>query len=75
MKRHTIFTFLLFSLAGISFACYQQEKKQLTASQKAKDFEYLYETLKDNYPYFGVGKRANGIDWLSKKDEYIGFAE
>lgn len=69
MKRHVTITLILFSF--ISLVCYGQEKPQLTSSQKVKDFEYLYETLNDNYPYFGVGKRANGIDWLSKKEEYV----
>ncbi len=33
----------------------------LTPEQRLKDFDYLYEVLKENYPYFGVSKRA-GID-------------
>jgi len=45
--------------------------KQLTKEQKVKDFLYGYEILKDNYPFFGVRKRENGIDWLAKKKEYV----
>jgi len=44
---------------------------QLTEEEKLEDFEYMYTILKENYPYFEVNKRLNGIDWLSKKDEYI----
>lgn len=73
MKSHVTVVLVLFSF--ISLVCYGQEKPQLTPSQKIKDFEFLYETLKDNYPYFGVGKRANGIDWLSKKQEYLNLVQ
>ncbi len=73
MKKHVTIALALFSF--ISLVCYGQEKPQLTSSQKVKDFEFLYETLKDNYPYFGVGKRTNGIDWLSKKEEYINLVQ
>lgn len=44
---------------------------QLTEEQKLDDFEYMYDVLKGNYPYFDVNKRMNGVDWLSKKNEYI----
>ncbi len=73
MKKHVIITLVLFSFTCL--VCYGQERSQLTPSQKVKDFEYLYETLKDNYPYFGVGKRANRIDWLSKKEEYMNLVQ
>lgn len=46
-------------------------KKQLTQKEKLEDFEYMYTILKENYPYFEVNKRQNGIDWLANKDEYI----
>lgn len=44
---------------------------QLSSREKVQDFEFLYQTLKDNYPFFGVAKRQSGLDWLSKKGEYI----
>lgn len=43
---------------------------QLTSKQKIEDFDYLYNILKDNYPYFEVNKRIYGVDWLSKKQQY-----
>lgn len=43
----------------------------LTTEEKLEDFEYMYNLLKDNYPFFEVNKRVNGIDWLSNKEEYI----
>lgn len=45
--------------------------KQLTQKEKLDDFEYMYTILKENYPYFELNKREYGIDWLSKKNEYI----
>lgn len=46
-------------------------QKQLTEKEKLDDFEYMYKILKDNYPFFEVNKRVYGVDWLSKKNEYI----
>ncbi len=67
MKRvvASIFIIFLFTI----YSCSQ--KKGLTTSQKISDFNYLYSSLKDNYPFFGVNIRQNGVDWLNKKDEYI----
>lgn len=44
-------------------------EKQLTQAQKLADFEYMYDILRDNYPYFGVAKRE-GIDWLANHSAY-----
>lgn len=43
----------------------------LTMEQKLQDFDYLYTILKENYPFFWVNQRVNGVDWLAKKDDYI----
>lgn len=44
--------------------------QQLTQKEKLADFEYMYKILKENYPYFEVNKRLNGVDWLGKKEMY-----
>lgn len=44
---------------------------QLSQEQKLSDFEYMYNILKENYPFFEVNKRVNNIDWLSNKEIYI----
>ncbi|AAM25495.1 C-terminal processing protease CtpA/Prc [Caldanaerobacter subterraneus subsp. tengcongensis MB4] len=44
--------------------------KGLTAEQKLEDFEYLYNTLQKNFPFFEMGKRKTGFDWLSHKEEF-----
>lgn len=66
MKKISFVLFLIFGTSTL----YGQDRP-LTVGQKVNDFEYLYQTLKDNYPYFGVGLRQTGIDWLSKKEEYL----
>lgn len=45
--------------------------QQLTMEEKIEDFEYLYNLFKENYPFFEVNKRLNGIDWLSNKKYYL----
>jgi hypothetical protein len=44
--------------------------KELTADEKLEDFRYLYETLKDSYPFFQVGKDKTGFDWLGNKENF-----
>ncbi len=43
----------------------------LTVEQKVEDFEYLYNTLKENFPYFEMIKRKYGYDWLAHKQEFV----
>ncbi len=64
-----------FLLTTISFLlCFAfvqaQEVKPLSKSQKLEDFNYLYFTLKNAYPYFGINKRQNKIDWLGNYKTY-----
>lgn len=43
---------------------------QLTEQEKVQDFENMYKIMSENYPYFQVNQRLNGIDWLANKDKY-----
>lgn len=43
----------------------------LTASQKIADFQYMYDILIENYPYFGVNERVNNINWTIQKNNFI----
>lgn len=45
-------------------------KQELTTEQKLEDFNYMYNILKDNYPFFQVKKSIYGYDWLSHKEEF-----
>lgn len=44
--------------------------RELTTEEKIEDFEYMYKTLEENYPFFKVNERVNGVNWLANKDEY-----
>lgn len=48
-----------------------KQSHQLTQKEKLADFQYMYNVLKENYPFFEVNKRVNNVDWLSKKSKYI----
>lgn len=45
------------------------EAKMLT-KEKLEDFAYISEVLRDNYPYFGVNKRSNQVDWFKNRRAY-----
>lgn len=48
-----------------------QEPKKLTKAEMVEDFEYLFEELKENYPFFGVLDRKYKIDFLNNHDIYL----
>lgn len=43
---------------------------KLENKHKMFDFNYLYETLEENYPFFRVNERLNGVNWLENKSKY-----
>lgn len=43
---------------------------QLSAKEKSEDFEYAYNILKDNFPFFDTEKKMIGFDWLEHKKEF-----
>ncbi|MEA5127636.1 MAG: S41 family peptidase [Proteiniphilum sp.] len=65
----SLFVVLVFMIVIINSSC--SREKQLSTSQKINDFECLYSSLKENYPFFEVNKRQNNVDWLTKKNEYL----
>jgi hypothetical protein len=42
----------------------------LTRKQALEDFEYLFATLRDRYPYFELKKRTEGYDWPTQESEF-----
>lgn len=56
-------------------ACWNIEKEEfsenLTMNEKIEDFKYLYNVIKENYPYFYIEKHYDHTNWLSLKNEYI----
>ncbi|KAF0196191.1 MAG: tryptophanase [Bacillota bacterium] len=45
---------------------------QLSREERVADFDYLYNTMKENYPLFGVQERLHGTKWLDNYDRYVG---
>ena len=43
----------------------------LTNEQKIQDFEFLYKTVVENYPFLEVNKRTTGVDWVANKELYL----
>lgn len=54
----------------ITYTQSDKNNKQLTIEEKIQDFNYVYNLLKENYPYFGVNKRKTGFDWLANKENF-----
>lgn len=56
-------------------ACWNIKKEEfsesLTMKEKIEDFKYLYNVIKENYPYLYIEKQQNHTNWLSLKNEYI----
>lgn len=46
------------------------EPHGLTVTEKLEDFDYLFEILSENYPYFHMNKRIHDIDWVAQKDDH-----
>lgn len=79
-QRHLLTVFLLL-LCMVTIGCQpqgdlpaanpQKPAAQLTTEEKLEDFEALYEVLQENYPFFEVNKRINGVNWLNNKEQYL----
>ncbi|MDU1538346.1 MAG: S41 family peptidase [Paeniclostridium sordellii] len=70
MKNKVLSLIIIFITVFILSAC-SYNNNQLSIKKKVEDFEYVYNTIKDGYPYLDVNKRINNIDWLKNKDKYI----
>lgn len=80
MKKKKIFIIsILIAAIGLSclFYYYHISVKvdnkryiQLSAKQKLEDFDYAYDILRDNFPYFEIEKKKTGFDWLAHKKEF-----
>lgn len=48
-----------------------KNKKSLTTNEKIEDFNYMYNVIKEGFPYLEVNHRINNINWLKSKDKYL----
>lgn len=49
----------------------ESKSVQLSRKEKIEDFRYMYNTIKEAYPYLQVNKRLNDIDWKANEDIYL----
>ena len=63
---------LLLISGGLSVVQAEEQAfyNSLSLEQKLVDFNYLYQVLAENYPYFGVLQRERDYNWLAHKDEF-----
>ncbi|MGL5754615.1 MAG: S41 family peptidase [Paraclostridium sp.] len=71
MKTKSILLVMIFLLVPIISTASYNKSNQLSTREKIADFQYLYNVIKDGYPYLDVNERRNNIDWLANKNEYI----
>jgi hypothetical protein len=45
--------------------------KQLTQEQKIQDFEQMFQTIEEGYPYLEVNQRLNNVNWIANKEKYL----
>lgn len=51
------------------------QKGPLSEKQKLEDSEFFFNTLQENYPYFGIDEKFNKINFLENKEHYIKLIE
>ncbi|MDO5047538.1 MAG: S41 family peptidase [Anaerococcus sp.] len=52
-----------------------QKPKALTKEEMVEDFNYLFNQLKENFPFFEVLKRDRKIDFLGNYDKYLSMVK
>ncbi|HGM3883385.1 TPA: S41 family peptidase [Clostridioides difficile] len=70
MKKKVLFLVIILAFIILLGNSTYSQKNQLSEEEKVDDFNYVYNVVKTGYPYLGVNKRLNNIDWLANKDEY-----
>lgn len=71
MKRKVLPIIIIFVFGIFIYNLSQVKTNQLTTKEKIEDFEYMYDVIKNGYPYLDVNKRRNNVDWIENKDKYI----
>lgn len=67
-----LISMILISIMSISLVgCNDVEFKELTKEEKVEDFEYMFKTIEEAYPFLEVNKRVNNVDWIANKEEYL----
>lgn len=59
-----------FQVTAEDASYYDIVEAKIETKVKLEDFEYLYNVLEENYPFFKVNERLHEIDWLGNKRRY-----
>ena len=73
--RITVAIIIVLISVFICISIYTEGNQQLSEKEKIEDFEYLYKSIEENYPFLEVNKRISGVDWLANKDRYLEWIE
>lgn len=71
VKKLGIITILIIASFVVCGCSKEEVSISLTEEEKVEDFEYLFKTIEENYPFLDINKRVNGIDWIENKDKYL----
>ncbi len=71
MKRKVLSLIIIFVFGIFIYIISQPKTNQLSTKEKIEDFEYMYDVIKNGYPYLDVNKRRNNVDWIENKDKYM----
>ncbi len=71
MKRKVLPIIIILVFGIFIYNVSQVKTNQLSTKEKIEDFEYMYDVIKNGYPYLDVNKRRNNVDWIENKDKYI----
>lgn len=76
MKKRFIFAVLALFIvtgAGVFWLLNREQELRLDVISRKdalEDYDYLWDTLEENYPFFGVAERKYGLDVQQMKQEY-----
>lgn len=71
IKRKALFSIIIFIFIIFIGTRIYNKSDQLSTKEKVNDFKYVYNIIKDGYPYLDVNMRRNNINWLYNKDKYL----
>lgn len=70
-RRYLLILLLIVILFVLMYKNINTLEGNLTKKEKIEDFQYMYNVIKESYPYLEVNKRVNNIDWLDNKEYYL----
>lgn len=72
-RKYSYIIIYIIIISLIVTACeakFNVSKSKISMEQKIEDFNYMYNMLKETFPYFEVKKRMIKYDWLEEKENF-----